>query len=175
MKTVKAFLAAMIMTLLIFSLAACGSDEPERKNLEYENSVATFVSAYNKGDENTLLSCFSKGSRESFADTGDSAIEGITESIKNTGGLSTGLDYSINSKSELTDDQSDALQKEYTAKYGTRIDIKKAYSLDVVFRLKGPASVYECSKTIITVKTENGWIIWGDVITEFSFSKADRT
>lgn len=172
MKTVRAFLTAMITAVLIFSLTACGSDEPERKNLEYENSVATFVSAYNKGDENTLLSCFSKGARESFADTGESATEGITESIKNTGGLSTGLAYSISGKSELTDEQAEALQKEYTDKYGTRIEIKKAYSLEVVFGLKGPSSGYECSKTIITVKTENGWIIWGDVITELSFTKA---
>lgn len=160
MRILRCIAATVIAAVM---LTACGSDKPEIKSMEYETPVATFVNAFNKGDEDSLEKCFTMGAREEFSESGEKAVETLKECIESAAGSTALLSYTLDEKTQLGEEEIASLKEDYIAKYGKRLDIKKAYSLKVTF--KTAIGNKECASEIITVKTDGGWCIYGDVIT----------
>lgn len=154
-----------MLTALSLLVTSCGGKEPQQKHLEYENAVATFVSAFNKNDEQSLLSCFTPAAKESFMLTEESAISLLDENISDACGEYVALSYKLGNKTELTQEEIDSIKSAYNSEYGMRLNIKKAYSLDVTFYVTGVTSKTEKEMTVITAKTDSGWCICGEVIT----------
>ena len=144
-------------------LTACGSDKPQIKSMEYETPVATFVNAFNKGDEDSLEKCFTTAARDEFSKEGDNVVDKLKECIESAAGKTALLSYKLNEKTQLSEEEITSLKEDYTAKYGMRLDIKKAYSLNVTFRTA--TGNKECTREIVTIQTDSGWCIYGDVIT----------
>ncbi len=160
-KLVLCILSAVLM------LAACSDREPERKNLEYESPLSKFVDAYNKNDESTLLNCFTPGASDEFSQQGVKIGETLSANIESVIGDKGKLVYEVVDKTDLTDEEVDALSKEYTDKYSLRLEMKKASKLTVVFSTAsamGKSSATEPVE-IITVKAGSSWYIYGEVIT----------
>lgn len=166
MKRASLVILAFILALI---LSACESEKPQRENLEYDNPVARLVGACNKKDENSFMSCFTVGARKDFEGLELQAVEGISGKIFELCGEFKAIDYEVTGKREITEDELKALCDEYNSQYGLRLDAKKGYELEVCFSFKGDANGYRCEKTVTTVKTEGGWFIYGDVITELDF------
>lgn len=157
-----------VMTSALLLLTSCGGKEPEQKHLEYENAISTFVSSFNKGDEQTMLSCFTQGAKERFADTESSASAMLDENIRGSCGEYLSLTYMVSDKTELSEEEIDNIKSAYNSEYGMRLNIKKAYSLTADFSVLGlgVSQSPTAQITIITLKTDNGWCIYGDVITK---------
>ncbi len=168
MRILRCIAAALIAAVM---LASCGSDKPEIKSMEYETPVATFVNAFNKGDEDSLVKCFTAGAQEEFSKSGEKAVEALKESIENAAGNTTVLSYTLDEKTQLGEEYISSLKESYTEKYGKRLDIKKAYSLKVTF--KAVPGNKEYVREMITIKTDSGWCIYGDVITKIELK--DKT
>lgn len=160
----------LLIAILALLLASCGDNEPEQKHLDYENAVSTFVGAFNKEDESTLLSCFTPAVRDEFSLTEQSAVSLLDENIRKSCGEYTALSYKVTDKTELSDEEIDELRTNYNSQYGKRLSIKKAYSLNVTFYITstgvGAEKKSTVDKTLVTIKTDDGWCIVGDVITE---------
>ncbi len=168
MRILRCIAATVIAAVM---LTACGSDKPEIKSMEYETPVATFVNAFNKGDEDSLEKCFTAGAQEEFSDKNGNAVESLKESIESTAGSTALLSYTLDEKTQLGEEYITSLKESYTEKYGTRLNIKQAYSLKVTF--KATPGNKEYTREMITVKTDSGWCIYGDVITKIELK--DKT
>lgn len=165
LRCIAAALAAAVM------LTSCGSEKPKIKSMEYETPVATFVNAFNKGDEDSLEKCFTAAAREEFSQGSEKAVDKLKECIESAAGSTAVLSCKLDDKTQLSDEEVASLKEDYTEKYGKRLDIKKAYSLTVTFR--AGVGNKECSGEIVTVKTDSGWCIYGDVITKIELK--DKT
>lgn len=154
--------------MMALVLTSCGDNEPEQKHLEYENAVSTFVGAFNKGDESSLLSCFTPAARDEFSLSGQSAVSLLDENISKSCGEYIALSYKVNDRTELSEEEIDELKTDYNSQYGKRLNIKKAYSLDVTFYVTSTSAPKKSTvdTTLVTVKTDDGWCIIGSVITQ---------
>lgn len=156
-----------MLAVSMLLLTSCGEDEPKRKYLEYEAPIATFISAYNKGDNASMLGCFTPGAVEI---TGEeySLADSITEEIKSVMGEKVSLTYKMHEKQELDENEIEALSAEYTEKYSLRLDIKKAYKLSVTIStvIGVPHKATTGIIDIITIKAGSSWYIYGDVLTK---------
>lgn len=168
MRILKCIAAALIAAVM---LAACGSDKPEIKSMEYEMPVATFVNAFNKGDEDSLVKCFTMGAQDEFSKSSEKAVDKLKECIENAAGNKAVLSYTLDEKTQLGEEYISSLKESYTEKYGKRLDIKKAYSLKVTF--KAVPGNKEYVREMITIKTDSGWCIYGEVITKIELK--DKT
>ena len=168
MRILRCIAAALTAAIM---LASCGSEKPEIKSMEYETPVATFVNAFNKGDEDSLVKCFTTGAQEEFSDKNGNAVEALKESIESAAGSTALLSYTLDEKTQLGEEYISSLKESYTEKYGKRLNIKQAYSLKVTF--KAAPGNKECVRDMITIKTDSGWCIYGDVITKIELK--DKT
>ena len=150
---------------MLFS--SCEKEE-SKENYEYESPVATFFSAFNRADEESLLNCFTIGAKNSFSDGDEEAVSMLSESIKASVGEKARLKFEITGKTALNDEEIKQLQDDYQSKYSLRIEIKKAYKLSVTVTTLsiGTTGHYSQNLELTTIKVGGSWLIYGDVITQ---------
>lgn len=159
------FLIVAALSLLL--LSACSDKEPEKTYLEYEAPVATFINAFNKKDSATVVGCFTPGAKDAFGNEND-IVDVLSSDIESVVGSRTRLSYKLIDKQELDEEAVKAISDEYTDKYSLRLEIKKAYKLNISVSTKGAtSSASNENLEIITIKAGSSWYIYGDVITSF--------
>ncbi len=162
-------LVLCIITCLVF-LSGCSDSEPERETLEFEAPLSTFVNAFNKKDENSLLACFTPGAKDKFSESQKKLSDILSEEIERVVGKDAILRCSIKDSEKLDEKAIDEISKQYTDEYSMRLDIKKAYKVTVVFTTQAidANDTYTEPMELITIKAGGSWYIFGDVIDELN-------
>jgi len=167
MRIFKIFLTGLI-ALSTLCAVSCG-DEESSSALNYEQPVLTMVRAIKNNDEQSYLNCFTACAGGEYRES-ENYNSALTEVLLPKSGKSASITYKADSSAELDKDEISELEAEYKEKYGRRLDISKAYTIEAKFVTAKNNSLLTDSREITVVNTDGDWKIYGSVIEEFNFS-----
>lgn len=170
MKAVKTALLSIMLLITIISGSSCGA-ESVKMSMNYERPILTMARAVDAMDSVSYLNCFTRGAKQAYMESDSYNPELVRTILPSQSANRRLFKAKIVSAKSLEQDAIDKLEHDYKDKYKKRVKISKAQEMTVQFGTIQGNSEQIDSRTLTSVRIENEWFIFGDVIEEFSFSK----
>ncbi len=170
MKYFKIF-PVIILIITAFLFAGCQKKQ-EKSVLNHEQPISTMVRAIKIDDTDSYLNCFTPSAIKTYKES-DEYNSRLTEVLIPQKGenTQTAINSNLISSNELSDKEIKKLQNEYKDKYKYRIDILKAYNVSVEFTTIKNNKNYIDDRNIVVINTDNGWLVYGNIIDSFDFKE----
>lgn len=127
----------------------------------YKKAISTMVDGMEKADWDKYSSVLLKEERktmESWTD-GDDIMDMMMESFEDDYGKNIKISYKIKDKEKLDKDDIEDLEDEYDDTYGKKIDIEKAYTLEVEMTIKGKDDKDTDTDDMTVVEVDSDWYV----------------
>lgn len=138
--------------------------------MNYEQPLATLVRSAVYSDTEAYIKCFTPESAEAYKNSEEYSGKLAEALLPRKEGERPVFNFEVKSKSELDNEEIDALEKEYKDKYTKNITIKKAYKLNVEFILGEDDEKTAQRMDLTVVKISDSWYVFSEVITEFKLT-----
>ncbi|MBR1751466.1 MAG: hypothetical protein IJ740_11425 [Ruminococcus sp.] len=167
MKRIKKILCVLTSLLMIISMSACG--DKQELSMTYEQPINTLAGSIMNYDEESYLNCFTPAAREKYVNDKE-YDENFIESIYPPSSKEQKLSASIIEHLELDEKAIEELEKSYVRTFKRRVNISKAISLSVRFKLFQSELKRTALKKMIVIRVDNTWYIYGEVLDDLDFS-----
>ena len=167
MKKIIKLIMTLIPAVLVMSLGSCG--KKQELSMTYEQPINTLTGAIINYDEEAYLSCFTNAAKEEYKsaqDYSDTFIESIYPRTSEQHKLSTAIIEHL----ELEDADIKKLEESYVRRFRKRIDISKAISMSVRFKVFKNEQKRTILRKMIVVRVDNTWYIYGEVPKDLDLS-----
>ena len=165
------FFRKVALTALCAAAVLTGCGKEESGSMSYEKPVHSMKAAANYGDEESYLSCWLPQEKRHFRLAEDEE-RGFLDSVFSRDDHESRLRVKVRDSSELSESEIDDLEKDASARYGTRLVFSKAFKLNVDFRVQDNLDLLSDSREITVVRYGDVWYIYGDVIDSFTFARS---
>lgn len=150
------------------AVSGCADDSPVM--MSYEKPLETLRYAAVYGDTQSYLDCWTPQEKARFTREEGYAPDFLA-GVYDRANYKTRLYVEPKRAQELGAEEIEELENEAHERYGTHFDFSKAQKLKVEFRVEDDKDLLSEQRELIMVYSGGVWYIYGDVITELSFSR----
>ncbi|MBP3272703.1 MAG: hypothetical protein J6M17_10830 [Ruminococcus sp.] len=149
-------------------LSSCKNTEKPGK-LAYEMPLTAMRFAASSGDGESYLSAWLPQEKQLYMSS-DSYNEDFLKSIFDYEEFDGAMKVKVTESRELGESELEELETLAHGKYGTRLDFTKGMKLITEIRVWKNSELMTDKRELITVRYNNVWYLYGDMIEKFEFA-----
>ncbi|MBR1763976.1 MAG: hypothetical protein IJ746_01115 [Ruminococcus sp.] len=150
----------LIVNILLAAVLLCSCGDRDRPpSANYLSAIEAMTQSVRLTDTEGYLMCFTDAARDKYR-ASETYDKDVAANITFDGEDTHLLQYSVEEYRELDADGIAKIKADHTAAYKRRIEVTKAYELDIEFTSDGKTA----RRTLIVINNGVGWQICGDVI-----------
>ena len=153
----------LIVNILLAAVLLCSCGDKERPpSANYLSAIEAMTQSVRLNDTEGYLMCFTDAARDKYR-ASESYDKDIAAKLTFDGEKTHLLQYNIEDYHELNSDEIAKVKAQHTEAYKRRIEVSKAYELDIEFTSDGKTA----RRKLTVINNGVGWQICGDVIESF--------